>query len=357
MEEAFKVNGVRDEANVEAGLLRDVSRSFYLTLRVLPAKIRSQIGLAYLLARTTDTVADTELVPLEERLLALSTLRERILGRTEAPLNFARLAACQASSAERVLLEKCEESLALLCALSPADLLLVREVLETITSGQILDLKRFASAAKENVIALSNEEELEDYTYRVAGCVGEFWTRMCRAHVFPQAPLNDEALLRDAVRFGKGLQLVNILRDLSVDLRQGRCYLPSDQLHTVGLKPADLLLPERESQLRPVYDSWLDLAEANLQAGWRYTNCLPLGSVRIRLACAWPILIGFRTLQLLREGSILDPEKRIKVGRREVKILMMRSILAYLWPAAWRRLAPAPLREPRVFISAANQKS
>ena len=46
-------------------LLRDVSRSFYLTLRILPSGIRQQIGLAYLLARTTDTIADTELLPLE----------------------------------------------------------------------------------------------------------------------------------------------------------------------------------------------------------------------------------------------------------------------------------------------------
>ena len=44
-------------------LLKQTSRSFYLTLRVLPGAIRPQIGLAYLLARTTDTIADTELVP------------------------------------------------------------------------------------------------------------------------------------------------------------------------------------------------------------------------------------------------------------------------------------------------------
>ena len=49
-------------------LLQSVSRSFYLTLRILPAAVRPQIGLAYLLARTTDTIADTELVSLEQRL-------------------------------------------------------------------------------------------------------------------------------------------------------------------------------------------------------------------------------------------------------------------------------------------------
>jgi len=49
-------------AGTSNDLLKATSRSFYLTLRVLPAAVRSQIGLAYLLARTTDTIADTELV-------------------------------------------------------------------------------------------------------------------------------------------------------------------------------------------------------------------------------------------------------------------------------------------------------
>src|SRR5450631_319275 len=117
-------------------LLHATSRSLYLTLRVLPTAVRPQIGLAYLLARTTDTIADTEILPVAQRLDALQKLRERILGRNSAPLNFGELAQKQNLSAEKLLLEKVEESLALLQTLSPADLKLVREVLTTITSGQ-----------------------------------------------------------------------------------------------------------------------------------------------------------------------------------------------------------------------------
>src|ERR1017187_6150209 len=95
-------------AETQDDLLKATSRSFYLTLRVLPARVRPQIGLAYLLARTTDTIADTELVPLDQRLEALQKLRERILGQTSAPLNFGELARQQGSPAERVLLEKVE---------------------------------------------------------------------------------------------------------------------------------------------------------------------------------------------------------------------------------------------------------
>src|ERR1017187_7048915 len=110
-------------------LLRDVSRSFYLTLRVIPKTIRPQIGLAYLLARTTDTIADTELVSLEKRLELLRALRERILENKASPIDFGELARRQHLPAERLLLEKCEASLALLHTLSSADLQLVREVL------------------------------------------------------------------------------------------------------------------------------------------------------------------------------------------------------------------------------------
>src|SRR5689334_13843659 len=95
-------------------LLKEVSRSFYLTLRVLPAKIRFQIGLAYLLARMTDTVADTGLVPLERRLDALESLKGRILGHHGRGLDFKDLAQQQGTPAERVLLEKCESTLALM---------------------------------------------------------------------------------------------------------------------------------------------------------------------------------------------------------------------------------------------------
>src|ERR1043165_3281197 len=126
-----------------AGLLKATSRSFYLTLRVLPAPVRPQIGLAYLLARTTDTIADTEIIPPAQRLEALQQLRGRILGQTSTPLNFGELAKQQGAPAEQLLLEKVEESLALLQQLSPEDLKLVREVLVTIPNGQELDLRRF----------------------------------------------------------------------------------------------------------------------------------------------------------------------------------------------------------------------
>jgi len=325
-------------------LLKAVSRSFYLTLRVLPAAVRPQIGLAYLLARATDTIADTELVPVAERLRALDELRAHILGHRRAPVALGNLAAAQperaggGSNAERVLLERIDEIVALLESFSPDDQKHIREVLATITGGQELDLQRFGAAGTESIVALRNDAELDDYTYRVAGCVGEFWTKMCCAHLFTNTGLDEAALLRDGVRFGKGLQLVNILRDLPRDLRQGRCYLPVERLQRVSLAPRDLLEAGNHARLRPVYDELLDLAQAHLAAGWDYTNRLPRSAARVRLACAWPILIGVKTLTQLRKENPLDATRRVKVNRTAVRQILMATLLRYPFRGAWTGL-------------------
>lgn len=323
-------------------VLRQVSRSFYLTMRVLPGAIRPQISLAYLLARTSDTLADTAIVPPSARRDALRALRGRILGLTAGPLDFTRLAGQQSAPGEWALLQRVEDSLALLNSLAAADRERVREVLAVIIGGQESDLERFSGAGRDRIVALNTDAELDDYTYRVAGCVGRFWTVMCRRHLFPDTPLDDAWLEAQGVRFGKGLQLVNILRDLPRDLRQGRCYLPEERLWAVGLAPADLLEPSNGHRLRPLYDSYLAAAEAHLIAGWQYTNALTGAPARVRLACAWPLLIGIRTLEKLRTANVLAPELHVKVTRAEVRRILVRSVLSYPWPGAWKRLFPPP---------------
>ena len=319
-------------------LLREVSRSFYLTMRALPAAVRPQIGLAYLLARTTDTIADTGLVSTGSRLDALQRLRERILGKSTAPLNFGSLAQNQSLPAERILLERCEETLGLLGRAGADDVQRIRSVLDVIISGQELDLRRFGQATVNQITALADDAGLDDYTFRVAGCVGRFWTDMCLAHLF-DAGAEEAAFLREAgVRFGKGLQLVNILRDLPSDLRKGRCYIPAGRLNESGLTPGDLLSPERMPAFRPLYAGYLDLADSHLTAGWEYTNALPRRQWRLRLACAWPILIGAATLRLLRVENVLDGSRRVKISRAESRRWIVRSIAFYPWPGRWRRL-------------------
>jgi len=319
-------------------VLREVSRAFYLSLRVLPAAVRPQISLAYLLARITDTIADTDLVPPEHRVKKLRQFRARIRDNGAPPVDFSHLAREQASAAERTLLEHSAEAIALLDKTEAADRGKIQLVLETITRGQELDLLRFGDGSELH--ALDSAEDLDDYTYHVAGCVGEFWTRLTRAHCFPDDEIDEQRFVENAIRFGKGLQLVNILRDLPADLAHGRCYLPAVDLAVANLQPADLRDPENWPRLQPIVAPWLETATDHLRAGWHYTLQLPHDQYRLRLACAWPILIGRRTLNLIRPANLLQPRQRLKVTRGNVRGIIWSTLWRLPFRGPWRRLVP-----------------
>ena len=271
-----------DSTQLIGPLLRDVSRSFYLTLRVLPAEIRPQISVAYLLARASDTIADAATVGQEQRIAQLRAFAD---GCVPSQVHIAN-----STPAEAELLRQVPAVLEMLAGFSADDRQRIRSLHQTIVAGQVFDLERFPGAPL-------TEEELDRYTYMVAGCVGEFWTKMCQAHL----PGMEGLRVEDGVRFGKGLQLVNILRDVDEDRRRGRQYVP------------DLEDTHR----------WLDVAGEHLNAGWRYTLAIPSDQKRLRLACVWPIWIGLKTIARLRR----EPLQRAKVSRAEVYWIMLESSL------------------------------
>jgi farnesyl-diphosphate farnesyltransferase len=195
----------------------------------------------------------------------------------------------------------------------------IQELLKTIVGGQIFDLQRFPGETEKELVALSSDEELDRYTYMVAGCVGEFWTKMCMAHVKGMECWSSGEMKALGVRFGKGLQLVNVLRDIPKDLRIGRCYLPVKE-------PKALLDARNVGAIRALYDRWLDVAVAHLDAGWQYTMSIPRTERRLRLACIWPIWIGLMTIARLRVENPLDPTRRVKISRGEVYGVMARSV-------------------------------
>src|SRR4030095_12736976 len=168
----------------DAKILRSVSRSFYLSIRFLPAQLREPIALAYLLARTTDTVADTAQVSTSLRMETLKLLSNGIQGTASVDVvaePISSFVSLQKNQGERQLLESVADCLRSLERIEHADRNDIRLVLEKITRGQMLDLQRFDNS--QEIRALSTAAELDEYTYLVAGCVGEFWTRVGFRHV------------------------------------------------------------------------------------------------------------------------------------------------------------------------------
>ena len=95
-----------------------------------------------------------------------------------------------------------------------------------------------------------------------------------------------------------------------------------------NLNPDDLLKSENMVQFRPIFDGYLDKAAGHLDAAVEYIGMLPRGQFRLRAACMLPVLIGQRTIILLRSNNVLDSESRIKVSRTEIKRLKNKTLLA-----------------------------
>jgi farnesyl-diphosphate farnesyltransferase len=243
--------------SIDWPLLKRVSRSFYLSLRLLPIQVRESIALAYLLARLSDTLVD---------------------GAT--------------TDAERQLLARRQEMEAWLSC-SP-DRLEIESVWSTIRQGQDFDHERFSG----NSSPLS-PEELDRYTYLVAGCVGEFWTLLCEKKIPGFASLEFSELRDLGIRFGKGLQLVNILRDRHGDALMGRIYVP----------------PER-------FAAVLAEARAHLDAARQYVGSLQI--YRLRVACTLPLYLGNATLDLVER---YPSRERVKVHRLSVWLQFLRALL------------------------------
>lgn len=303
-------SGVSDDRGRQ--VLKGVSRSFYLSLRLLPRPMRGAASLGYLLARTSDTLADTAAVPVAERLSALSGFGSAVAGTGGLPEWSAGMLG-QADPRERVLLEGGAGLLEWLDALPAAEAVLVREVVRVIISGQALDLERFAGVGVGPPVALADAGELEDYAWRVAGCVGEFWTRL--GFLTMGAAFSGEdcgRMVARGVAYGKGLQLVNILRDLPVDLTHGRCYLPV-------VDPAD-----REALLA-AHREWLERADSWVREGLAYGGALPMR--RLRAASVLPALLAIETLDRMRGADWRTLEARVKVPRSKVYRLLLRAFL------------------------------
>ncbi|WP_373376032.1 phytoene/squalene synthase family protein [Cupriavidus nantongensis] len=336
-------------------LLKGVSRSFYLTLRVLPAGMRDPVGLAYLLARAADTIADTSLIPPPRRLELLLSLRDRVNGALAdealADSIAMEVATRQEQSDERVLLESLGPALTVLSQLDTADQQAVRQIVSTLTEGMEFDLRTFPDEHAGRIGALRDAQALDHYTYLVAGCVGEFWTRMAAAHM-PGAIGDVNDMLRRGVRFGKALQMTNVLRDCGKDLRIGRCYLPETMLENNGLRPQDLLRPDASTLARPLMFELVRLALEHFEQALAYTLAIPARFVRLRLACLWPVLIGMETLKrLVRNDDWLDPARASRLPRGGVYRILAGSLpavlsnrLLRLWFARQRRGITAILR-------------
>ncbi len=202
-------------------LLQKTSRTFALSIPLLPDSLQHSVGVAYLLFRIVDTIEDELPCSIEERKRALLTIADRfeedprILREVLGKLEFNSQSIQNGGYTELLdctsLLVEAYETLDT-TERSPIGFHLVRTC-----RGMASYLGRDLSGG--------SIEDLKEYCYIVAGIVGEMLTDLFVAHDEHLRPILD-ALREDSTAFGEGLQLVNIIRDSADDVHAGRCYLP-----------------------------------------------------------------------------------------------------------------------------------
>jgi len=260
-------------------LLREHARTFSLTLGLLPFWLRDPLGLAYLLARASDTVADAVGISQVRRLVLLEELKMAL--DTEDPSLWRPVfLPGELSASEEELMAALPGLLADLA--THPDRMELLALWRAILEGQLFDQRRFSSSDP------LTRGELEHYCGLVAGSVGETWTRLIGKHA-PQLLRGEFGeMCRLGADFGRGLQLVNILRDRTSDQALGRVYASDAELPALWELASEWLVQGEIylTQLRPgrvLYASGLPLSLAMGTLGKLRTSPGGLDAPRVSL--------------------------------------------------------------------------
>lgn len=305
-------------------LLKHTSRSLYLSAKLLPPTIQDAFGIAYLLCRYADSIADTSLLPPEKRLHWISLFPQTVAQKNAKifePL-VGEISACADNPYEAELLRNLPECLAEFQKLPSNQQQATQQVVQAVCEGMQIDLQTFPDEKSGQVRAFSNEQALINYCHLMGGAPGKFWSTLIADTVSLSVEKNTFLALGQDI--GDALQIVNILRDLPRDLRIGRCYFPEEDLQSCGLKATDLLDAKNSARFEPIKQKWIAWGREKLTAAYAYFAALPKLQARHRAAVAWPALWAGDTLNKLSlEPNLLNPAVRVKIPRARIYTTML----------------------------------
>ncbi len=236
--------------------------------------LRPHVHAFYAFARNADDIADSPDLACADKLARLETMREVLLGESDAG--------------------------------SPSAIGLRRSLADTgVTARHALDLlaafRQDATKAR-----YASWTELHDYCRLSAMPVGRHVLDLHGEDPATHAPSDPLTAV---------LQVLNHLQDGAKDLAAlDRCYLPEDQLAANGAAVADLAGPHETPGLRRVFDSLLDECDTLMA----HAADLPslVRDRRLRLECAVIVGLANRLSRRLRQG---DPvAARVKLHKQDV---------------------------------------
>ena len=284
-------------------LLVRTSRTFALSIPLLPEPTKGEVTIAYLLFRIADTFEDASHWSRRQRVKGLNDFMDLLAtGDLAAAETVSQSWVEQGPSEHEGYVELMSEVPVVLRSfleLSTSAQSIIRHHVDRTSRGMARIVER---TRDDGVLALDDVEDLQRYCYIVAGIVGELLTELFlldRAGLKPIA----EYLQERAPTFGEALQLVNILKDSADDAKEGRSYLPA------GLDRLDVF----------------ELARGDLEASREYVRALQQESAPRGLIAftALPVLLAQATLD-----RVEDAGPGAKLTRPEVAAIVQEMNLA-----------------------------
>ena len=244
-------------------LLKATSRTFYIPISLLPAGLQEAVASAYLCMRAIDQIEDHPELESAVKASLLRQLSLNLQAGTELSQvkDFAKGLSDREKDLEEVTLRIGEWALLAPSSIAPR-----------IWDATAAMADRMAYWAERNW-KIETEDDLNSYTFSVAGAVGLMLSDLWAWH-------DGTATSRtDAIGFGRGLQCVNILRNHTEDFEQrGVSFFPA------GWTEGDMQA----------------FARRNLVMADAYTATLPKGPAL--LFCQIPLALAHATLSAMSEG-------------------------------------------------------
>jgi len=299
--------------------LPKVSRTFAPTIRLLPKGLDMPVTVAYLLFRIADTVEDSHYLTVEQKREML-TVYARIFSTdsTQATDEFLNMInSLPNETDDDQLVYDLKKVLAVFYTFSET----VQNQIGKWVVEMSIGMKKYAQELKKRRFTfLKTMPELEEYTYYVAGTVGYLLTELFSYSSKKITPQLKGKLEQFAESFGKGLQMVNIIRDMATDLRRGQSYIPDELLKKYQLTRDSIFEQKNAARAEMMFNELIQNAVKHLDRAVKYILLIPKEETRIRLFCLLPLFWAMRTLQKIQENTLdLLKKEKIKISRSSIR--------------------------------------
>ncbi|AYC28615.1 squalene/phytoene synthase family protein [Paenisporosarcina cavernae] len=254
------MHSTKNQTKHVMNMLKETSRTFYLPISFLSADLKSTVAAAYLCMRAIDEIEDHPALGNDVKKSLLTSVSQNLAGDFDANQYAKDLAGYESVLPEVTWkladwIDYCPEK--------------VRRKVQDSTSEMAFGMAKWA----ERNWRVDTKEDLDEYTYYVAGLVGVMLSDLWESYG------HEKTDREKSIAFGRGLQLVNILRNQQEDAERGVSYVPNGWMR----------------------DDLFTYADENLSRAKDYVH--DIQDKRIKMFCKIPYALAERTLAAMKKGQ------------------------------------------------------